>query len=155
MYAITKLSQESQAFLNHLSMSGKAQSLHSSIAIAKALSNSLPVPSSEVDNIEMHYRSTHLLSVQKQLSDLNELIVVDTATILLYTQRFYQLRYQQVVPNKTICCLKSETAVQDFFGLTSFIDEATLAAIAVKPMEITKIHNGAVVFFCEIAQAEY
>lgn len=152
MYSITCLKPETQEFLNYLTIGQRPRSLIASIAIAKALSNTLAVPSGQVDNLEMYFRTTCLIDVQAKLSNLNELVLVDAVNIIEYVKKFYMARYLTLNPPRTVCCLKSDTAVEDFLGLSVALDFASLEVVKEAPLEATKIHNGAVYFFEEIAE---
>lgn len=149
MYSISKLSSSSQSFLSYISVGGMARSLHASIAIAKALSIYTVLPSSKVDSIERHYTTMESIKIRTLLSALNELVPVDIDAILSYVPKFYMLRYTAMYPTRNIYCTKPDTAVEDMFGITYALDVTTLETIRHYCVDISKIYNGAVVFFDE------
>lgn len=151
MYAISKLSTDSQRFVNFLASGDRSRSLLTSIAIGKALAKTVSLPTAEVDNLEQFYKSVVLIDLQTKLSTLNELAVVDVNTALDYTYRFYAVRYYSAFPKRTVFCPRNETALADFMGLSLALDPKATETISAQPMELTNLHNGFVQFFEEIA----
>lgn len=152
MLAITKLSADTQGFLNYVASGSRNRSLLTSIAIARALANTLSLPSAPVEDLRNFYRTTLLINIQEKISDLNELALIDCDAILDYTSRFYSFRYNAAYPAATIFCAKPETAVSDFLGASMVLDETTLELIKSAPVDLTRLTNGFILFFTEINQ---
>lgn len=139
MYHITKLSQASQTLIADISGSNKSRALPVSITLARLLANRLPLPTSEVECIDTFYNAQHAVAALTRLSSLNELLLLDTATIVDLIKRFYRLRYQQVCPQDHVL-MRPQTAVLDFFRVTKSVDETTITCIyenATYIMELT------------------
>lgn len=152
MFAITKLSPETQEFLNYVASGSRNRSRLTSIAIGRALANTLNLPSCVVEDLQAFYRTNLLINVQSQVSDLNELSLIDVDTVLDYTYRFYAFRYEIAYPKRRMFCQKPETAVIDFLGANFALDEATMEMIAAAPVDVTKLYNSFVQFFQELNQ---
>lgn len=152
MLTITKLSAETQDFLNFITSGSRSRSKLTSIVIAKALASSLNLPSAPVDDVAAFYRLNVLIGLQSKVSDLNELSVIDVDAVLDYTARFYTTRYYAAYPQPTIFCPSQETAILDFLGASYALDQTSMELIKSAPLEVTKLYNGFVKFFAEAAQ---
>lgn len=151
MLTITKLSAETQEFLNFIISGNRSRSQLASIVIGKALASTLNLPSTPVDDIAEFYRLNIFIGLQTKVSDLNELSVIDVDAVLDYTARFYTTRYFAAYPKKTIFCPSQDTAVLDFLGASYSLDQASMELIKASPLEVTKLYNGFVQFFDEAA----
>jgi hypothetical protein len=151
MLTITKLSAETQEFLNFIISGNRSRSQLASIVIGKALASTLNLPATPVDDIAEFYRLNVFIGLQTKVSDLNELSVIDVDAVLDYTARFYTTRYFAAYPKKTIFCPSQETAVLDFLGASYSLDQASMELIKASPLEVTKLYNGFVQFFDEAA----
>lgn len=129
MYQITKLCPRAQQFINELSGNNSSRSTIVSLAIARLMSRKLPIPSSETELMSFFNLQVRL-DLEKQLSDLNEVVAIDIQTIVDFTIKFYQFRYENVYPTKTLMAFKPETAVLDIFKITKFFDKEVLEAIS-------------------------
>lgn len=114
MLTITKLSAETQEFLNFITSSNKCRTQLASIVIGKALASILSLPPTPVEDISNFYRVNLLINVQSRVSDLNELSVLDIDSVLDYVNKFYITRYYAAYPPKTIFCPSKDTAILDF-----------------------------------------
>lgn len=151
MLNITKLSAETQEFLNFITSGNRSRSQLTSLVIGKALASSLNLPSAPVDDIADFYRLNIFIGLQSKVSGLNELSVIDVDTVLDYTARFYTTRYFAAYPKKTIFCPSQETAVLDFLGASYALDQNSMELVKSAPLEVTKLYNGFVKFFDEAA----
>lgn len=141
MYLLSNLSPESQSAINYLSSGIRSRSLLTSVSIAYAIASHIPLPSTPVEDINEEYRFTNVIGVKQTLSQLNEMVILDTATILDYVERFYKLRYSVLYPTFEIYCNNPDTVIQDFLGAGSVLDPVALEAIKQGPIEVTKIYN--------------
>lgn len=151
MLNITKLSAETQEFLNFITSGNRSRSQLTSLVIGKALASSLNLPSAPVDDIADFYRVNIFIGLQSKVSGLNELSVIDVDAVLDYTARFYTTRYFSAYPKKTIFCPSQETAVLDFLGVSYALDQNSMELVKSAPLEVTKLYNGFVKFFDEAA----
>lgn len=151
MLTITKLSAETQEFLNFITSGNRSRSQLTSLVIGKALASSLNLPSAPVDDIADFYRLNIFIGLQSKVSGLNELSVIDVDAVLDYTARFYTTRYFAAYPKKTIFCPSQETAVLDFLGASYALDQNSMELVKSAPLEVTKLYNGFVKFFDEAA----
>ena len=152
MLQVTKLSADTRTFLNGLASGGRSRNLMTSIALGRALANTLSMPSSPVEDLRSFYRTTLQLGVQEKVSDINELIVVDCDAVLDYTYRFYAFRYGAAYPSGKIFCNLQETIVSDFLGAGMVLDQASLDAIKAFPVQLTSVVNGFIQCFQELSQ---
>ena len=142
MSAILKLTPASQAFLTGLAASGNSSSMFVSIALARAIAYSLPliVPDS-TSEIGSSYRTAHRTKVETQLSLINEIVSLDTATVLSYTEKFYSHRVELAIPNTPVIALKAESVANDFFKISKYFDPNMLQVLADNAITITSMTN--------------
>lgn len=141
MFQITKLSKDSRDFISELSLAGRSKELQTSLAVARVLANDLPLPSTPVESIASFYSFQCRIEVEGILNTINEICLVDVATILDYTSKFYSLRYNACNPSKTIMAFNKETALVDFFGISSTLDANAIKAITDEPNKMTELVN--------------
>jgi hypothetical protein len=140
---MTILDPNSIAFVNRLASNAQGRAPLTSVAIAKAISSVLPLPTSPVEVIDSYYRTVCSINVTQLISKINELVLVDATAIGTYVNRFYNVRYYAAHPPALLCCLNPNTVVQDFFSLQMGIDEGTLEIIKSNPVKLTQYHNSA------------
>ena len=150
MYQLSNLCADAQRFVSYLAYGDRTRSLLTSIAIAKTLSNVANLPSSPVEDIEAFYKANVLIPLRAKLSALNELVVVNCDVILDYARRFYMVRYCNAFPSRKVYCMNSDTALEDFMGLTIALDAGAIEAIRANPVELTKLHNSLTDLFEEM-----
>lgn len=136
------ITKESTAFLNNLGMGLRPRAKVTSIAIAKALADTVPLPSGKVDSIEFLFNSSFSLGILNKLSKINEITPVDCPVIQDYLLRFYKARYNIVHAPNTIFSFNRSMAIADFFGFSSVIDEDATKLITEAPTEVSRIYNG-------------
>ena len=141
MFQITKLSKDSRDFISELSLVGRSKELQTSLAVARVLANDLPIPSTPVESIVSFYGFQCKVQVESILNTINEICLLDVSTVLDYTAKFYKLRYDACHPNKTVLALNKETAVVDFFGISSVIDASAIKTISEDPVKMTDLIN--------------
>lgn len=141
MFQLSNLGADAQRFVSYLAYGDRTRSLLSSLAIAKTLSNTANLPSSPVEDIEAFYKANIVLPLQTKLSALNELVLVNCDVILDYARRFYMVRYKNAFPGSKIYCMSSDTALEDFMGMTIALDKNAIEVIRDNPVEMTKLHN--------------
>lgn len=151
MSRITLLNKDSVDFINRLASNGQGKTPLVSIAVAKALSTTLSLPSSPVDNPEQHYRTLCSLTVDTLLSRLNELVLVDVAALQAYTRKFYLARYFAAHPPTMISCFSQQTVLQDFFSLQMGVDPVLIETLPTDPLRLMQYHNSAQNLLKELA----
>lgn len=148
------LTKETTDFLTNLGMGLRPRAKTTSIAIAKALADTLPLPSGKVDSIEFLFNSSFAIEASSDLSTLNEITPVDCSTIQDYVLRFYKTRYAIVHAPMAVFAFNPTTAVADFFGISSVIDEDTAKLIADAPTEVSRTYNGTRRFLEELDKSK-
>jgi len=141
MSYITKLSKASQDFISNLAMTGKSRSLETSLALARVLANSMSVPSTPVESPVIYFKTTYQISIEEQLSNINEIVVLDIQTILDYALKFFQFKYFTVHSDSHVLALNCETAIVDFFKISKVFDQEALKAIQENCSFITNAVN--------------
>lgn len=141
MFQITKLSQASQSFISALSTTGKSRSLETSIALGRVLAMDLPLPTAPVDNVVMFFKLQFQIEMERYVSTLNEIVVLNTSAVFDYALKFYEYRYSLVNPDKYILATNKETGLVDFFKISKVFDSATIAAIQNNPTLLTEQVN--------------
>lgn len=88
------------------------------IGIGRALSLTLAIPTSPVENMHGHYSTTHEPQIEVLLSKLNECFIVDVRLCLELTYQFYKFRYDLVHDPMILTALlpKLAHASTDYFS---------------------------------------
>jgi hypothetical protein len=149
MFNTAKLCTETQEFMTWLGLGERPRSLLATLAIAKALADMATLPSGPVESPEQFYATTSLHPNQLNLNLLNELVVVDIDAIMEYIERFYKTRYNILFPSERIFCSRPETALQDFMGISTALDQNAVDAITSNSLDATRLYNGIRIFFKE------
>jgi hypothetical protein len=130
MYAITKLSKESQDFIGYQVSNNKSRSLITSLALGKVLADRLSLPSTPVDDIGTYYRQSSATDYNTLLSDVNELLILDIQAVNDSATKFYMNRYYNAHPAAVTIAINAESAIPDFFSISRSFDKTTLSLIA-------------------------
>jgi hypothetical protein len=138
---IQSLSARVQDDYNSIASSGNSRSPIMSIVIAKILADQENLPSSGVEDIRSYYNTTISIPVTQRLSKLNELLQLDIDTIQDNIYKFYCLRYSFMNPAKAVYCINSETVIEDFFGISTYLGQATLDILKKNPMLVTELYK--------------
>jgi len=141
MTYLTSLSKTSQDTILSMSGNPRTKNLGTSLAIAKAIARRLNVPSGEVESLHMQYMVSSSEQVVRILSALNELTAVDVETIKTYAEKFYNVRYYALNPPANILMLNADTAIQDFFSISTAVDQTALAELKNESVFIAKTYN--------------
>lgn len=151
MFNTAKLCSETQEFMTWLGVGERPRSLLASLAIAKALADVATLPSGPVESPEQFYTTTSMNPILSKLNLLNELALVDVDTIQEYILRFYKTRYNIVFPPERVFCVKPDSVLEDFMGISTAMDPAAVAAIQGNGTDLTRLYNGIRIFFIEVA----
>lgn len=147
MSRLASLSKDSVELVNRLSSNDQGRSPLATIALAKALSILLPLPSAPIDSPEQLYRVQCSIPVDLALSRLNELVLVSLADIRTYVRQFYLLRYYSAFPMRLVQCFTPQQVVADFFNLQMVITDDMIAIMRQDPLRLTQYHNSAITLF--------
>lgn len=150
MYS-TLLSKESNEFINDIFSNASSKTPEVSFSIAYALANKLVLPTSKVDNVIEFYNQNSKNSVNLFLSIINEIILLDLDVVNELIVNVYQLRYDAVFGRDNVLAMKPETAVEDLFGISKYINKDIISAIKANPLLITKCVNKFHKVFCELS----
>ncbi len=153
MYAITKISSKTQLFISELNSQNKGKQLPVTIAIARLIAYELPLPSTEVDDINGFLKTQHGVDVQMRLNGINEILFLDTVGVMEYISKFYAVRYAQVSTCSHLL-LKPATAVLDLFKITRSFDEVSLTCIQDNADYINRLTNGFIQLLADLNAGE-
>ena len=85
------------------------------------------------------------------ISKLNEFVKINIDETLEYFKKLYLFRYYTLTNSGEIYCLDDNRVIEDFFGLTQFIDQESLRTLNGNCVFVSKIHNGAIYFFKDVS----
>lgn len=134
-------SKEVQNHILYFSNEGRGKSATTTIAVGRAIANRLSLPSGEVENIDQYFRSFLEIDALRQISRLNELFLLEPQEVLEFVAKFYKVRYSVLFPRKNVYCVNSVTALQDFIGVSQYLDQATVEVVQKNPTEVMRVNN--------------
>lgn len=98
--------------------------------VAMAVSKTLPIPSSPVEEVSNYFRVTHGVAIRNIISEINEVIVFDTPVAVELTRQLWELRYNAAHPIKlNMLGLRDANGVSIFGALCG-------ASLALAPEQI-------------------
>lgn len=136
MYNFAKLSPMSQTFVSKVCTGSTAN-----IAAAKAIADSLPMPSFEVANPLEHYESTLFLTTRKLVGELNEVIVISAREVADMVGSFWAARYYMLFPLKNQTWIGGDTCAV-FMGYGQHLPLSVLNEMEKAGQDIVKMRNG-------------
>ncbi len=136
MAQFSSLPPHLKEYIVSLSNSGKGRTKLVSIAIAKAIADTYPLPTGNVGDIKSFFRNTMELDAMRLISNINELSIVDTTAILTYVRTFFIWRYRVAYDPHVVICNNPDTVVQDFFGIDAAIDQDATSLMKAEPVEL-------------------
>ena len=141
-YLITRLDKTSVDFITYLTNGKRGMSKESAFGIAKAIADTISLPTSPVDSVDDYYKSVNYISVRKTVSRINEVTYINVELVLEYIYRLYEVKYNCVYAcNDMVIC--TEFPLADVFGFTLYLDKDTIELIKTKAPEIAKVYNDA------------
>ena len=138
--SITKLSRESQNFINKISLEGSRSTIVS-LAIARVLANGIPLPSTKVDNLNLYFNNSARLEIEQFIYKINELVLIDTKSILNSIIAFYSFRYYNLFPDNTVIAINPTTGIVDYFGISKFFSDEVIEFIKNESSKLTVYNN--------------
>lgn len=130
MSLFAKLSPEDQQLVNMILQSPTGMSQGHQVALAKALADSMDLPTSSEVNTKLFYNDQLAIKASQVLSMLNEMVVFPLQYVEGLARDFYCLRVDLAfgkTPNPSDVPGKGLTSL---FSLSSHLSDETLAVIA-------------------------
>jgi hypothetical protein len=140
MYALTKLSPESRAFISGLPRIDSGNLL--AVSLAKAVSRLLPRPTAELAEPKTHYADNLRAQARLLIGEVNELAVVDIALTCEYTCTFWQVAYETIYPRERIYASPNHKPEAVFFGYATAISPTLFELIESCGEVLTTYTNG-------------
>lgn len=137
------LPEQQRGFVNDLASSGRGRNNQLSMAIAKAVSDKQLMPSSPVDELDSYYIATVMLPVSKVISDINELVIIDTANVERYARLFYKARYRMLYPVGYIMdSSDGHNAKLNFLGVGTILTHDMMSCLNEDFPLVIAVYNG-------------
>ena len=134
---LAKLDTECAQFVAELVNQGNQKSKLVSLALAKALSTALPVPTECSDHPDVDFSRQFKPMLTQKIVLINELLLVDIDETIELAKQFYVYRHNCVFCCDPIPYLHQDTAVLDFFGISKVFSPDTLTVIAEHNSKLT------------------
>lgn len=154
MWQYAKLSTSRAAFVTAGTTASEIGGLLASAALAKVLADRLPLPSGPAEDIENYYAMTLSLSVAAEISQLNEICMIDAVKVRDLVKSFYSARYQIVYPKKYTFVKSKESALMDIFGVRRFISDDVVKEISEKGTRFMYYYNEFSCLIDELSQTQ-
>lgn len=134
IFSSARLSPDAKRALSYLGEGAKPMSPLMSILIAYVLINKEHIPTAPVEDVRAFFENQIRLSLQKNLSSLNEVMVIDEDDIVEQAYRLFAYRCSLVFnPKPVIKMVEAKYGLESFFGITDFFDPDTLEIIRKNP----------------------
>ncbi len=135
------ISKESNEFINTLFSEGRSRSVEVCFSLAYALSNKLILPNTSVDNLVDFYEQNSKSKSNDILDMINCLIILDIDSIYELTFNLYNFRYASYIGRSNMLAINPETAIEDLFGISKYVNKEILECIKKDPIKITSYVN--------------
>ena len=142
MFNVSKLSSDSKAFIQKATTISKNSQEVMAMAAAKAISNELVLPSSQVENPVDFYLNTVYAHARDVICSLNELVVIDVNRVQELIKTFWLVRYNIVVPRKKLFVTNAVVSESHFFGFSSQLSPTDAVIIQVNTQALIALSNG-------------
>lgn len=141
MYNLSLLSEASRSFLNTVRSGSKEQNAVIAAAVAKAISDSIQIPTSAVDNFTEYFTAQIEGVAKEAIGKVNEVNLIDTRLTLEYVRNLTNIRYRLVYPQDKIFAAQS-CAFATFFGVGTLISKEFDEIIDKNVLELVRLYNG-------------
>jgi len=94
-------------------------------AIALAVSQALPIPSFEVEDISAHYNTQVFEHARRYLNEINESVVFNTPDAAALTRQLWLMRYSAAFPRFEVLCAGQYGFFDTLMGVGVFVDEGS------------------------------
>ena len=138
----SKLTAESLKFISNVNITVTSNKKVNSISAARAISSMLVVPMAKVENIRGYYNTSSRIDVEKMVSALNEVILLDVDDILDTVYKFYSFRYDTAQGVTPAVCFSPDCAIEGLFSISRYIDNETIKIFKEKVSDISINTNG-------------
>lgn len=140
---IHQLTASSREFSQELMASARSRSKPASIALARQLAYSLPMPASPVKDLDIFYRDSCVQLAQGRANAINETAMrLNLTEVLDLTRIFYAVRYSVANGTPGPINITRENAVLDFFGVASKVPADVLKAIGEDHIGMARLIRG-------------
>lgn len=129
------------SFITFLASGLRPRKLSTSLAIAKAVADTLLIPSSDISDYDDFYNVSCANVVGSTLSIFNELVSLDIDTILSYTRKFWKVRVMSVYPPKRIFTSVAKDTPFIVFNIAAEFSKDDNRAMYVDYLDFFEIYN--------------
>lgn len=150
MYNLAKLSDASNQFIQSLSSVAAGNSELVAMAVARAVSAILPLPSAELKVPGDYYTSDVLIKAREHVSTISDLISFDTTRAFELTKTFWSVRYKAAFPSNEIYSTFNQGTESEFLGFGSVLAESDVLFIKANTQKLISFYNSIALIFKEI-----
>ena len=157
MYGLSILSggdSSSMVFLGKLGSSGGNRTDTFCVAMGYTLARTLALPAEEVDDLTTYFRLHHELAVMDSLNVVNEVLPFNTKAAKEAVLAFYRLRERFMNPVMIPLAQRPDSAIVDFFGLSTVLPEGLLDTIKNDPEKLTSYITNLTTLFDGIRKSQ-
>lgn len=141
MVPLTKFSRTIYSYIVSLVNSGEAHSKLTTVCLAKAIADHLPLAPVENHNVGNYYRANLGIQVLGIISDINELCVIDTEGVEELVFQYYSYRYKVAFNPSVVLMVSEDSAILDFFGISNAYDYDSLMKVKHDHLKAMKHYN--------------
>lgn len=151
MFNVAKLSTGTRDQINSIPRLSKGNREVVSFGLAKAISNMLPLPSSQVEFASDFFNDNHAFKLTDIINFINEIMVVDIERAIEVTKNLWLIRYNILYSKRKLFKLTEMPASLTFFGVSNKVSLNDFNFIAANEQSIIEVHN---VFYQVIAELD-
>lgn len=150
MYAYTKLSPNSIAFLNQLASRDGRMSDAFLIAVGYAASRRILPPPQETKDFLVYYRLNYGASTRRILGEINEVAPFSIDKAEKHAVDFANFRYRTQLGKGHPLAFRPEHAIEDFFGISEVFPEETISLLKSHSAAVTRYISDLICLFNEL-----
>lgn len=154
MYTSSKISPQTKDFILKVPEVSKSNQELVAMALAKAVANELPLPSSAVELATEFYLNSTYVNTRDLLSAINEIVVVDLSRVQELVKTFWLIRYNILFPRKKLFQTNQIVSESHFFGFSSLLSPTDAVFIQQNTLALIILANGFSNLICEITSSE-
>lgn len=129
-----------QELIKAVSENGRNKDVLMSAAIGAAIASRMQLPSSEIENFNIWYRSMCQIDVMSEISKVNEAVLIDTDMVHECVKSFLSTRLAAAFPPKAIVCSRNN-ALCRLVGISNNISQAIQEAIDSNGFTFSLVYN--------------
>jgi hypothetical protein len=141
MYQLSLLTDGSKKFLQE-ALNVMTNNNKTTIALAKVISDRLPMPSNEVDEVSQYFINSCLGMARAYVSQINEIRVIDMDKVLDLVRTFWDIRYKLINPKKNIYFIGGATIESHLYGYATSYNSSLVTAFENDTMGFVTFYNG-------------